>query len=101
MNLYSSDSPHKRLNKATYLTAQRQSFYEFLRSGLFTASQTVKATGIPHKSITRYKRQLEKAGKLWEVDKLICPITGHLVMRITTNPALVPGLIKQGTLFTE
>jgi hypothetical protein len=48
------------------------------------------ATGIPQKNITRYKRDLEKAGKLFEVEKKLCKQTGFRAWYLTTNPDLFP-----------
>lgn len=59
--------------------------YNYLQNNLVTASMAAKATGIPQKNICRYKRDLEKAGLLFEVEKRKCRETGHLAWYITTN----------------
>ncbi|WP_242916323.1 hypothetical protein [Pontibacter liquoris] len=43
------------------------------------------ATGIPQTTICRYKSDLEKAGKLWEVTKAPCKLTGFKAYYLTTN----------------
>ena len=58
----------------------------YLRENVATASMTELATGVHHKSICRYKRDLEKAGLLWEVKKDICERTGFKAWYLTTNP---------------
>jgi len=54
-----------------------------------TAAMVVRATGIPHKNLCRYKRELEKAGVLKEVYKDICRATGFKASYLTTNPTIV------------
>lgn len=48
------------------------------------------ATGVPQKCITRYKRDLEKAGKLWEVLKAVCKETGFKAYYLTTDQTKAP-----------
>jgi len=48
------------------------------------------ATGIPQKNICRYKRDLEKAGLLFEVEKKLCRQTGFRAWYLTTNSELSP-----------
>ena len=48
------------------------------------------ATGIPQKNICRYKRDLEKAGRLWEIEKKLCKQTGFKAWYLTTNPEQAP-----------
>jgi hypothetical protein len=45
-----------------------------------------KATGVPQKCITRYKRDLEKLGQLAEVKRKRCEITNCWAWYLTTNP---------------
>ena len=51
-----------------------------------TASMVSNDTGIPQKNICRYKRDLEKAGRLWEIEKNLCRRTGYKAWYLTTNP---------------
>ncbi len=48
------------------------------------------ATGIYQKNICRYKRDLEKAGRLWEIEKRTCKKTGFRAWYLTTDPAKAP-----------
>jgi len=48
------------------------------------------ATGVPQKCITRYKRDLEKAGMLWEIEKKDCLKTGFKAWYITCDPSKAP-----------
>ena len=50
------------------------------------ASMVADPTGIPQKIICRYKRDLEKAGRLWEVEKKPCKQTDIKAWYLTTNP---------------
>jgi len=45
------------------------------------------ATGVPQKNICRYKRDLEKAGRLWEITKAACKLTGFKAWYLTTDKA--------------
>ena len=65
--------------------SQKQAVYQYLLNNIATASMVAKATGIPHKNICRYKGQLQKEGKLWELYKLKCRATGHQAWYLTTN----------------
>ena len=71
-------------------STQLQTIFTYLRDNLTTASMLSNATGIPQKCITRYKRDLEKAGKLWEVKKAPCKLTGFKAWYITTDPKQAP-----------
>ncbi len=81
---------HKRQGKDTYFKSQRQTLFQYLQEHTATASMVAEATGIPQKNICRYKRDLEKAGLLWEVEKRLCKHTGHRAWYLTTNPDLTP-----------
>lgn len=101
MNLYPFSSQHKRFLQDIDYTGQRQALFEFLQTGVYTTSEAAAAINIARKSLTRFKRQLEMQGKLWEVKETICSITGNPAMLITTNPVLVPRLIVQGSIFEK
>ena len=81
---------HKGCNKDNNSLPQIQIIYNYLLENTATASMLSEATGIPQKNITRYKRKLEKAGKLWEVKKATCKKTGFKAFYLTTDPANAP-----------
>jgi hypothetical protein len=56
-------------------------------------------TGITQKNITRYKRDLEKAGILWEIVKTTCKKTGFKAWYLTTNPNYAANHSPQLNLF--
>lgn len=64
---------------------QLQTIFYYLQEKVATASMIAEATGIPHKNITRYKRDLEINGRLWETEKRPCQQTGHKAWYLTTN----------------
>ena len=76
---FGSDEGNKR-------RTQLKTIFKYLQNHIATASMVSEATGVPHKCLTRYKRDLEQAGRLWEVFKGHCKVTGHLAYFITTNP---------------
>ena len=69
---------------------QINTFYEFLKNNIATGSMIEKATNIKQKNITRFKRDLEKEGLLWQVKRLRCQITRRWAWYITTNPKFKP-----------
>ena len=69
---------------------QKKTIFYFLKVNTATASMVTEATGVPQKSICRYKRDLEKQGLLYEVVKKHCKITGFRAWYLTTNTALFP-----------
>lgn len=69
---------------------QAKTIFEYLRTNTVTASMVAVATGVPQKNICRYKRDLERAGKLVEVRKGVCQLTGFSAWYLTTNPAKFP-----------
>ncbi|NDV80154.1 hypothetical protein D0T57_14465 [Dysgonomonas sp. 511] len=84
MNLYylfdlGNEKHHSQLKKVFY----------YWKNHLATASMVSEATDIPQKCICRYKRELEKRGLLWEIEKGECRITKCQAWYITTNPSLV------------
>jgi len=81
---------HKRQCKDKNDTSQLQTIFQFLKKNNATAAMVSSATGIPHKNITRYKRDLEKAGKLWEIGRKLCKKTGFKAWYLTTNPHKAP-----------
>ena len=83
---------HKRqgqdIKKIDCKTQLKTIFY-YLKNHIATASMISAATGIPQKNITRYKRDLEKAGRLWEVEKKLCKQTGFKAWYLTTNKGFI------------
>ncbi|MBW4359730.1 hypothetical protein [Flavobacterium taihuense] len=77
-------------SKYTLPTTQLKTIFQYLQNHIATASMTAEATGIPQKSICRYKRDLEKRGLLCEVRKGFCELTKFRAWYLTTNPDLFP-----------
>ena len=69
---------------------QKKTIFEYLKQYTATASMVSEATGVPQKSICRYKRDLEKQGLLYEVEKKLCSLTGFRAWYLTTNSELFP-----------
>lgn len=80
-------------------TTQLQTIFNYLQNHIATASMVSEATKIPQKNITRYKRELEKAGKLWETTKKLCEKTKFNAWYITCNPDFAPKGSSQLSLF--
>jgi hypothetical protein len=76
------------MNSSTKKT-QLKTIFHYLQNHICTASMISKATGIPQKNICRYKRDLEKQERLFEVEKKICKITGFRAWYVTTNKNLL------------
>lgn len=86
--------------KDSHYLNQLQTIFGYLQEHIATASMVTEATGVPQKCITRYKRDLEKAGKLWEVEKKFCKKTGFKAWYLTTDPDKAPKhLLTQLNLF--
>jgi hypothetical protein len=69
---------------------QKITIFQYLQVHTATASMVTDATGIPQKSICRYKRDLELNGLLYEVVKDNCKITGFKAYYLTTNLDKMP-----------
>lgn len=94
-----SNSLHKRQVKDNTHLNQLQTIFEYLKKNIATASMVSNATKIPQKNICRYKRDLEQAGRLWELYKDNCKLTGFKAWFLTTDPDKVPDFNKQLNLF--
>ncbi len=94
-----SPNNNKRQGKDTKHENQLQTIFQYLQNHIATASMVTEATGVPQKNICRYKRDLENAGRLWEIKKSICKVTGYKAWFITTNESLRPDNAKQLTLY--
>ena len=89
---------HKRQGKDTDFRNQLETIFQYLQEHIATSSMVSVATGVPQKNICRYKRDLEKAGRLWETEKKICKETGFSAWYLTTNSENIP-FDNQLTLF--
>jgi hypothetical protein len=69
---------------------QKKTIFEYLKQCTATASMVTDTTGVIQKSICRYKRDLEKQGLLYEVEKKLCSLTGFRAWYLTTNSELFP-----------
>lgn len=81
---------HKRHGKDTDFKTQFKTIFYYLQEHTATASMVSAVTGIPQKNICRYKRDLQKSGQLWEIEKKLCKHTGFKAWYLTTNPDLTP-----------
>ena len=81
---------YKRWVQDTDSKNQLKTIFQYLQEHTATASMVSAATGIPQKNICRYKRDLEKAGLLFEVEKKLCRQTGFRAWYLTTNSELSP-----------
>lgn len=75
-------------SKFSFIPRQVATIFEYWHNHIATASMVSKATGVPHKNICRYKRDLEKSGRLFELNKAICAHTGFPAWYCTTNKKL-------------
>jgi hypothetical protein len=76
--------------KNNHKATQLQTIFEYLQTHVCTATMLSKATGVPQKCITRYKRDLEKSGRLAEVYKTYCKVTNNLAWYITCDRSEFP-----------
>ncbi len=60
-----NDNPHKRQGQDTSNRNQLETIFNYLRNHVATNTMVSEATGIPQKNICRYKRDLEKARRLF------------------------------------
>lgn len=91
---------HKGHGEGNTHLNQLQTIFQYLQKNVATASMVADVTGIYQKNICRYKRDLEKAGRLWETSKAICKKTGFRAWYLTTNPKKAPKhLLTQLNLF--
>jgi hypothetical protein len=74
-----------RKSKDNTHEAQEKVVYDYLLMHVASASMVTDATGVPQKCVTRYKRNYEQAGRLQQIRKDRCKITGRNVWYITTN----------------
>ncbi len=86
-------------SEGNYYSNQLQTIFEYFQKNVATASMAAEATGIYQKNICRYKRDLEKAGRLWEITKTVCKKTGFKAWYLTTDPKKAPNFSPQLNLF--
>lgn len=92
--------PHnKRQGEGNTPLSQLETIFQFLKENIATASMVADATGIYQKNICRYKRDLEKAGRLWEIEKTVCKKTGFKAWYLTTDETKAPNHSPQLNLF--
>lgn len=100
MSTHNNPQSNKGQSEVTTHFNQLQTIFQYLQQHIATASMVADATGVYQKNICRYKRDLEKAGRLWETEKKPCKKTGFKAWYLTTNPAKAPKhLLTQQTLF--
>ncbi len=88
-------------NEGNNRASQLQTIFLYLKENIATASMVTDATGVPQKCITRYKRDLELSGQLWEICKTYCKKTGFKAWYLTTDPAKAPKKLIQLNLFSD
>lgn len=99
------ENPNNSLNtlldegKGNENQTQIRIIYEYLLEHTATASMISDATEIKQKNICRRKRDLEKLGILWQVERKTCKVTGYKAWYLTTNPELTPINLNQLKLF--
>jgi predicted DNA-binding transcriptional regulator YafY len=89
-NILNTNKNEKQPEKLLTIESQLKTIFQYLQHHIATASMIAEATGVPQKNICRYKRDLEKAGRLWEIEKGKCKITGFEAWYLTTNPDYSP-----------
>jgi len=98
--MYNTSNPQdKRQDKSNSHLNQLKTIFQYLQKHIATASMVAEATGIYQKNICRYKRDLEKAGRLWEITKETCKKTGFRAWYLTTDPDKAPQRPTQLNLF--
>jgi len=90
INTHSLNSTETEQGKNKHFKSQKVTIFQYLKYHTATASMVSDATGVPQKSITRYKRDLEKQNLIYEVVKKHCKLTGFRAWYLTTNPDLFP-----------
>jgi len=81
--------------KNTNYKTQLKTIFSFLQENIATATMVYDATGIPQKCITRYKRDLEKQGLLFELEKAKCKSTGFKAWYLTTNKEIYSEFLRK------
>lgn len=79
-------------SKDKYFKREKKLFFNYLQENTATSSMASAALGIPQKNLTRYKRELEKAGLLMVVCTSICRVTKHRADYLTTSDKIIKAL---------
>ncbi len=90
MHKHETNPRQKTQSEGITHLGQLQTIFQYLQEHVATASMIADATGVPQKCITRYKRDLEKGGHLWEIEKKDCKKTGFKAWYLSTNPDKAP-----------
>lgn len=77
-------------DKTTVFQTQYEKFREYLSKHTATAEMVAKELDIYHANLCRYKRKLQKAGKLVEVYKAHCKVTRFRAWYLSTDPEKIP-----------
>jgi hypothetical protein len=101
MKTHTSIPSLQDLGKDNSIQNQLETIFRYLFENIATASMVSEATGIYQKNICRYKRDLEKSGHLFEIEKKICKKTGFKAWYLTTNPESAPNASRQLNLFSN
>ncbi len=99
MNKAKHNAPGNKHYKDKHFVNQKMKVFQYLQKNIATASMVARDTGIPQKNITRYKRQLEKTGHLWEIEKKLCKETGFRAWYLSADPEKAPKQDMQLKLF--
>lgn len=81
----------RNTSKIHHKDSELQAVFDYLFRQPATATQVAVALNIYRPNLCRRKRKLEKDGRLWEVKKIICPITHYPAMLLTCNPDYAKG----------
>jgi hypothetical protein len=84
----------------TKIRAYLKVYYNYLFNNVATNAMVSEAIGIKEKNLTRFKRELEKAGMLKSVRSGYCKVTRFRAAYLTTNPDNFP-IDYQWKLFPE
>lgn len=78
----------KGQSKNTTLQTQTKIIFHYLVKYTATNTMVSYATNVSQKNICRIKRNLEKEGKLQEVERKLFKVTGQRASYLTTNKKL-------------
>ena len=79
-----SNTTDKDILKHLFISQER-TIFQYLQIHTATASMVSSVLNIPQKNITRYKRNLEQRGLLYEVEKKLCKVTGFKAWYLSTS----------------
>jgi hypothetical protein len=93
------DDRSKGRKKRDIHEIQAGKFYQYLLANVATCSMVCRATNIPQKNATWYKKWLCEAGRMWIVKIDYCKDTGYQAAYLTADPKQVPHIPKTIPLF--